>query len=155
MCKYRIILYNLIILLILESGLTKGATITFVGPCSQVPLHTASFHIIDKSAVGDITSDILQKFNIPYLGTPQGFNSIFHTPTGLDAIEVINNYELLSYGWCYSINGVQPNDFPNNIMVKDDDNIRWWFGYAHYKNNTWLHQCVPSYQRKSNQFCKN
>ena len=141
---------------LLISITTYGGVIEFVGPCSEQPLISKSFDISQgQDSVGEITLQTLFKNNIPFTGSSQGFSSILDTPTGMGAIEVISDTEMMAYGWCYKVNDFEPAEFPDQVFVRQDDRIQWWFGYAHYKAGKWITQCTPSYLRRSQQFCTN
>ena len=66
------------------------------------------------------------------------------------AIEIVSENEMYAYGWCYSVNGFEPNVYPHEVFInpEGDDQIIWWFGFAHYLNGQWLSMCEPSYERK-------
>lgn len=142
---------NIIFVFLLPIQIFAG-TISFIGPCQKTPVFTQEFFTVHNS-VGAITVDILSMNSIPFKGTEKGMNSIFKTPTGLDAMEVISDTEMMAYGWCYSVNGFEPAEYPSDYFVAEADDILWWFGYAHYKNGKWITQCTPSHLRKSKQFC--
>lgn len=146
---------KLILGLMLFISTANAGIISFVGPCSEEPLFSTELKNSEGLSVGTMTIDTLKTYSIPFLGTEQGMNSIFDTPTGLAAMEVISDTEMLAHGWCYSVNGFEPNTYPNEVMLKNGDNILWWFGYAHYKDGQWITQCTPAFQRRSAQFCSN
>lgn len=132
-----------------------AATFEIIGPCFKNPLFTTKFDLQyeKKSTVGSVTLEILKKNKIPFLGTEQGINSIFNTPTGRDAYEVFANNDINAYGWCFAVNDFSPELYPHEIEVHANDKITWWFGYAQYKDGKWITQCLPSYLRKAPQFC--
>jgi hypothetical protein len=138
-------------LFLLNSGV--AAELTIIGPCSESPLSKQSLEIFTGDTVGTSTIRQLDNLGIPYLGTERGLHSIYDTPTGSQAIEVVSATEYLAYGWCYSVNGFEPADYPDEFAVSENDSILWWFGYAHFKDGRWIAQCNPSYLRASPQFC--
>jgi len=95
----------------------------------------------------------LQEHSIPFLGNELAMNSIFNTPVGLEAIEVISDTEMLAHGWCFSVNGQFQELFPGQVELEDGDEILWWFGFASFKDGIWMSQCEPSYARRPAQFC--
>ena len=143
-----------IILFILNFNIVAG-TIRFIGPCNETPLAHYDININSESNVGVVTIDILKKNKISYIGSELGLNSIFDTPVDKEAIEFLSPNELMAYGWCYSVNGFEPNSYPHEYSVSQGDDILWWYGYAHYKDGRWLTQCTPSYKRKSDFLCLN
>jgi hypothetical protein len=142
--------------LLIWSNLNFALEVEFVGPCSSKPLAVHKIKIPkDKEVnIGQATVLILKKYKIEYQGSANGINSIFKSPTGLDAIEDISDTEMLAYGWCFSVNKIQPKVYPNKIRAKNSDKVRWWFGYAHYKEGKWLNMCVPAFKYKNNKFCR-
>lgn len=144
-----------IIFLTLLSQSAISGSISFVGPCDTTPLFVEKFDSIEGKNVGEFTVSTLEINQIPFSGSEMGMNSIFNTPTGRDAMEIIGESEFLAYGWCYKINDFEPGHYPHEIPVSDEDHIVWWFGYAHYKDGQWISQCEPSYLRRSPQFCSN
>lgn len=146
---------NILTILALAFTLSNGVagTISFVGPCEKAPLAINEFHNVQGKTIGEVTIESLDKLAVPYAGNDRGLNSVFSTPTGLEAMEVISDTEMLAYGWCYSVNGFEPALFPSEITAKENDTILWWFGYAHFKDGEWITQCTPSYERRADQFC--
>lgn len=135
-------------------NLSHAGIFSVIGPCDEEPLFEQEIGFNYSSNAGDITVAILKGYGIPFIGSSEGMNSIYGTPTGDEAIEIISDREMLAYGWCYKVNDFEPGDYPNQVSVKPSDNLTWWFGYAHYKDGEWIAQCEPSYLRKSPQFCK-
>lgn len=140
-------------LLLLSISTLSAGTIAIVGPCDSEPVAMGAFESETGQTVGDITIAFLKNSSIPFEGTERGINSIFNSPTGVDALEVISDNEMLAYGWCYSLNGFEPASFPHQIQVVQGDEVVWWFGYAHFKNGEWKSQCEPSYQRVPSLIC--
>lgn len=146
---------NLILSLLSLTLSIKAGTISFIGPCDKKPLFTTELKNIEGESVGYITIKTLKAYSIPFKGTEQSLSSIFNTPIGLDAMEILSDTEMLAHGWCYSVNGFEPGTYPNEIILKKNDHILWWFGHAHYNQGKWITQCTPSYQRRSAQICDN
>lgn len=132
----------------------QAGTIKFIGPCSKKPIFKTKLSHVDGISVGKATISTLKAFSIPHKGTETGINSIFDTPTGIDAMEVLSDKEMMAHGWCYSVNNHEPHKYPHEIVLKQGDDILWWFGYAHYKNGKWITQCLPTHTRKPKQFCQ-
>jgi hypothetical protein len=127
--------------------------IEFIGPCSAKPLLQAkSLH--SQSNVGEASIEVLERFEVEYQGTERGLNSAFGTATGMDALEIISDQEMRSYGWCYSVDGVVPEDFADAIpLSKVKQRVSWFFAYAHYLNGEWIAQCRPAYLLRPAKFC--
>jgi hypothetical protein len=109
---------------------------------------TSSFNYQFKASdiglsVGELTIKMLDDYQVPYQGTEQGFNSILNSPTGLDAMVIISDSEMKTYGWCFEINGEIPEVYPNEVFINSiSDNVLWFWGFAHYKNGEWIVQCA-------------
>jgi len=134
---------------------TFAATFSIISPCEDKPALIHEYQMTNESNVGDQTVKILTHLNIPFHGTAQGISSIQGSPTGTESIEVINNNHMNAYGWCYSVNGFEHGQYPNEFKVTNQDHILWWYGFATYKAGNWITQCTPSADRRDSQFCKN
>lgn len=141
-----------IILLSLESSALE---IQFIGPCSEKPLYSTVVESTEAKDVGNLSIEVLEKAQIPYQGTYKGIYQIQDSPVGLDAMEVISDHEMLSYGWCFEVDGEMPDVYPDEIALKGVRRIRWIYGYAQYLNGEWVTQCKKSYLRRSPFICKN
>ncbi len=141
------------ILLMLLSSFTYAAKIDFVGPCSQKPL--LSVEAPDKfETVGDLTIHYLNKNRVSYLGTERGINSMFNTPIGDEALEIVSDTQMRSYGWCFRVNGKFVDRYADEVYLMDGDHIEWIFSYAWY-DREWKSMCNPAHIIKPKQICKN
>ncbi len=143
-----------IFLALLFSLSTFAYEVSFTGPCSEEPL------VLDQVSsqalnVGALTVDFLNDRNIPFLGSERGINSVFNTPTGDAAIEVLSDTEMRAYGWCYFVDGMGPDvfadAFPLNPSMKK---IEWIFGFAHYKDGQWISYCTLAHTIKPDSLSK-
>lgn len=126
-----------------------------VGPCSAKPLFQRNLKVT-KESVGDLTVSTFERFEVPYLGTERGMNSIYGTPIGDVTLEVISDTEMRSFGWCFDIDGIVPEIYPDKIQVVPQmKSIRWFYGFAHYKNGQWISQCEEAFKVKPKFACKN
>ena len=130
-----------------------GARLKIVSPCSNDKILETEFEIKEGLSVGEVTIKKLEEFVIPHIGTAQGLNSIYNTPVGSDAINIIDNDEMHTYGWCYSINGFSPELYPNAVDFTNNDEVVWWFGFARYKSGDWITQCENSFTQRTTKFC--
>jgi hypothetical protein len=106
-------------------------------------------------SVGVVTVSGLQLAGIPFVGTEAGISSIRGTVTGDAAVEVISDTEMRAYGWCFSIDGVEPDAMPDQVPVPDDQSeIRWYFGFAHYRDGAWISYCTPTRQARPAYICR-
>jgi hypothetical protein len=141
--------------LVLILGFLYGApsfAITFeiVGPCAAKPVYQGNHRASGVSA-GRATVDILDKYAVPYRGSEEGIHSILDTPVGDEAIEVINDEEMRVYGWCYEVDGRQPDKMPNEVMLQGEEHLRWFYAFSHYKKGDWLTYCEPAHTAKPRQ----
>ncbi|MFN8369329.1 MAG: DUF4430 domain-containing protein [Bacteriovoracaceae bacterium] len=128
---------------------------TIIGPCNKEPLFNKKFNITKEVNLGELSVEILTKNQIPFKGASDGINSIYNTPVGMDAIEIVSDTKMRAYGWCYSIDGVVPDVMPDQVPVlKDAKKILWWFAYSTNDMGKWIDYCVPSYNVRATQFCK-
>lgn len=106
-------------------------------------------------SVGEVTVSGLQQADIPFVGTDSGISSIKGTVTGDAAVEVISDSEMRAYGWCFSIDGVEPDAMPDQVPVPGDGSeIRWYFGFAHYRDGAWVSYCTPTRQARPAYICR-
>lgn len=146
---------SIIILVSLFSLQSFALNWKVVGPCSAKPLFKGSIEADLNKSVGEISQQVFEANQIPFVGVPQGFNSINNSPMGLDAIEVVADNELRAYGWCYSLNGLRPSQAPSEVKPQSqDDTLVWYYGYVSNKNNQWGEACEPGYRIKAAQFCQ-
>ena len=134
--------------------IAASLTVEFIGPCSERPLLSTTLEALESSNLGQVTIETLEKFNIQYQGSEAGLNSAFGSPIGIDAVEVISNNEMRSYGWCFEVDGQVPEHYPDIISVSDVKKVKWFFGYAHYLNGQWISQCEPAYKLKPDFLCR-
>lgn len=145
-----------ILFCLLHPFTSQAIEFKITGPCSVKPLFMNNQTIQLPDNLGALTLQILQKNQIPYIGSQAGINSIYATPIGLDAIEVVNDEELRAYGWCFAIDNQVPDLMPDQIKITDQfTKIHWFYAYSTSIRNEWVDYCVPAYQVKSPQFCKN
>ena len=129
-------------------------TISFVGPCSSDPLLEETFQLKTESYLGEVSIKSLENNKVPYLGNERGLNSIYNTPTGSQAIEVVSDETLRAYGWCFSINGEIPDKMPDEIELTGEGNeIIWFFAFSTSTRNQWVDYCVPAHQVAPNFLC--
>lgn len=134
--------------------LSRAQSLTIQGPCSAVPTHRYEASETHFQNVGAFTLRALDALKLSYEGNERGLNSIEGSATGMDALEILSESEMRAYGWCYRVNGLAPEQFPDEIMIETAaDQVEWFFAYAHYKEGIWISQCEPAYLLKPNRFC--
>jgi hypothetical protein len=124
--------------------------------CQNTPYMHENIEVLNKVTVSDLTLYAFKTFNIPFKGDAQSINSILETATGLGSYEIISDNEMKVYGWCFQVNGVQPDRFMNQVIIDpaEENHINWFYGFAHYLNNEWIAYCTPAYEDKSSFICK-
>lgn len=129
-----------------------AATLDIIGPCSKRPI--LSLETSDQfETVGDLTMHYLRKNRVQFQGNERGINSMFNTPIGLDAMEVLSDTQMRSYGWCFRVNGRVPESYADQVNLNKGDHVEWYFGYAWYDKG-WISICNPSYEVRSPFLCK-
>ncbi len=135
-------------------SLFVAARLLVQDPCGDGPWLDAEVTAGAEVSVGQATVAGLEANAMPYRGDASGIVSIRDTVSGDAAIEVINNVEMRAYGWCFSLNGVEPSEMPDKVPVTgEDDVVRWYFGYAHYRNGEWLSYCTPTHLERPHYIC--
>lgn len=134
--------------------LSFSAEINIIDPCDKEIVIQAS-KSITKMDLGSFTIHMLNEIGIKYQGDSSSILSINNTPVGSDAIEIIEDNQMKAYGWCYDLNGVAPEVYPNEVQIKNSDKVTWWFGYALYQNGKWITQCTPAYLDPPAFLCQN
>lgn len=125
-----------------------------IGACSPKPLLSKRVQT-EAVSVGEVSIEVLNKWSVPYLGTERGFNSMYNYPNGNDTLEIISNTEMRSYGWCFEVDGKIPESYPDEVYLDQSmSSIKWFYGFAHYKNGQWVSQCEPAYKQKPKFICK-
>lgn len=140
--------------LMLERLESATVSVEFVGPCESKPFLEGTLSSRDFQNVGGLTIQVLKDSGIPYLGTEKGLAQVLSSPIGLDAMETVSETEIMAYGWCYEVDGVLREEFPNEASLNGVKKIRWFYGYAHYRSGVWIAQCLESHQRRSPFICK-
>ena len=129
-----------------------SSTLEFYGPCNDEPLFkvksTKSFN-----SVGEFSVHYLDQEGIPYVGSDSHLQSVFNTPTGLDAIEVLSDTSMRSHGWIFSVNDVVPSVYPDKLELGPDDVVKWFYGYVEYENGVWGSEYLPTHLIKPGIFC--
>lgn len=142
------------VLISLLSSVASAVTIRVQNPCADTYWleHQQSF--VAGTSVGGLTINTLEAYEIPYLGTAAGISAIRNTPTGSAAIERLSDSHMRAYGWCFSINGVEPDKMPDQIeLTADTDLIDWYFGFAEFKDGSWITYCTPTDTVKPDFIC--
>ncbi len=108
-------------------------------------------------SLGKVTVDFLDENKIKFNGSEQGISAISNSPRGDDAIVVIDDENLLAFGWCYSVNGVVPDKYADKIpFTSEIINLVWFYGSSRNKKNKWVNMCklASKLPPKFNPACK-
>jgi hypothetical protein len=90
--------------------------------------------------LGQLTVNILDVGQIPYVGNSSGILKIFQLEQD---VVVVSDTEMKAYGWCFSIDGLTPETMADQTEITDlNSKIIWCWAYAHYENGQWTGQCV-------------
>lgn len=144
---------KLLFLAFLTTNLFAAVELTFYGPCDEGFVLKAKVDGDFRNA-GELTVATLEHFGIPFQGSEEGLASVFGTPVGEAAKEILGKNEFRAYGWCYAVDGVAPGVYPHEAPVTPEtQTITWTYGFAHYKNGQWLSQCTPAYTVKPTKLC--
>lgn len=128
--------------------------VQFIDPCSNRPLISEQFSYVRKTNVGEMSLRALDENQVIYQGTAQGLSQIFGSPIGMDAMVVISDNEMLSYGWCFEVDGKIPEVYPDSYIIKPTTkNVKWFYGYAHYLDGKWVGQCLKNHSRRPEMSC--
>jgi hypothetical protein len=129
---------------------------TITDICENKLVLNENIEILNDVSAGDLTLYMFKQYEIPYIGNIDSISSIFNTKTGLDSYEVISDTEMKVFGWCYEIDGVQPDVFMSQVTIDPTvhKKMNWFYGYAHYKEGEWLTYCTPVYEDKNEFICK-
>jgi hypothetical protein len=146
---------KLILLSLLSlASLSQAAHISIVGPCSPEPLLKQEISLKPRTSLGDWTIGALQKNNIPFDGNASGIRSIYNSPVGDAALEVLSDTEMRAYGWCVSVNGEQPDVMPDQVILTDPNSeVVWFYAYTLYDQGQWKDICTPSHLIHSRFIC--
>ncbi len=139
---------------IVTSTESLGIRLVVADPCSDGNWLEAQAEARVGDSAGEATVATLTAHEVPFVGEAGGISSIRGTVTGDAALEILSGVEMRAYGWCYSVNGVEPDVFPDQIALQaDTDVVRWVFGYAHYLNGDWISYCTPTSETKPAYIC--
>lgn len=137
----------------LFSQIILSAEIEIYGPCSSRPILKTQWESSARN-VGLFTVQVLDYFGIQYIGNAESIESIQGTPTGMDAIEVVNDHHMRAYGWCYEVDGRQPSKMPHRVRMKGKKHIKWFFAFSSYKRGQWSDYCTPAHTIKPRFLCQ-
>ncbi|MBF0363461.1 MAG: hypothetical protein HQK49_20735 [Oligoflexia bacterium] len=132
-----------------------ASTFEIINPCEDKIYLKETIQIESKISVGSLSIDLFNKWEIPYKGNKHNILSILNTPTEFDSYEIISDRSMRIYGWCYQVNNQLSNKLANDYILEPSQNysIRWYYGFAHYLNGTWISFCEPLFNYPKQFFC--
>ena len=140
--------------LILSSNVHAAYEFTIEDPCSDQPILRADLNQYGTT-LGDVTIEALKKSNIPFKGSREGVASMLNTPTGDESVDILSNYEMRAFGWCYELNGKMLESMPDGVITDEKTrSVRWFYAYAHYLKGDWISQCEEDKKIIKKFFCK-
>lgn len=142
------------LLFLLFASPAFALTFEIIGACSEQPAAQGIYAAAPGMNAGEVTVNILEREKIPYIGSAGGMNSIYGTPTGDEAIEVLSDSEMRAYGWCYEVDNEQPSLMPDKVTLNGNEHLKWFYAFSHYKAGEWLSYCTPAYTVKPAALCR-
>lgn len=146
----------LVLSILFMSELALAVDVKVSSLCDKDLSYSLSFELEEGRSVLDYTVETMDFHNLDYVAYENGISQVFESPTGMDALEVLSDRDMRSYGWCYLTSSVEglPSIMPNELIVNDQaETIHWFYGYAAMKNGQWISYCVPVYEQKPDFIC--
>lgn len=136
----------IVITLLAFTGPAYGIRFVVQDPCAAAPwLDTEAEGSVGHS-LGAVTVATLERESVPFLGNDHGINAIKGTIVGDQALEIVSDNEMRAYGWCFQLNGREPNLYAHQVYIGTDaDVVYWYFGFAHFLDGTWISNCTPTH----------
>lgn len=146
---------KLSILLLLLTSSAYAVVFEIKNLCDDSAYHKESIQILTTTNVGHLTLNTFKTSNIEFIGNESGMNSILGTPIGLDAMEVLDDNHMRAYGWCYDVDGKQPDMLASEYPIdpNSDCKLTWFYGYAEYLNGEWISYCTPTHLNPNSFVC--
>lgn len=135
------------LLIALLSFPLSAVELTITGPCGESTNFAFQTTANLEESVGHHTIKVFTEFEVPFIGTEAGLNSILNTPTGTDGYDIISDKKMRVFGWCYRVNGFEPAVMANQYMFENQsDELLWIYGYSTYENGQWVGYCDPAFE---------
>ncbi len=146
---------SLIFILLFLSTTSHSVVVEIKQLCKNDSFYSQEIEILAPTTAGHLTIHMLEQAGIDFLGNENGISGLLNTPTGLDSYEVISDNHMRAYGWCYSVDGSQPNvlasEYP--LFPDSDCKLTWFYGYAEMIDNEWISYCKPVYLKPNSFVC--
>ncbi len=142
-------------LLLSINSFAADVNISIIGACTSDTLYQKTYDEFPAIwTIGDVSIDFFEKEGLQWDGSRIGVEQLIEIPTEDNELVILSDKEMLAYGWCYSVNGEVPEEYPHKITILPGDRIVWYFAYSRYLEGKWVSQCVPSYQSPRQEFCE-
>lgn len=147
---------KIILMTLISTSILASIKVNILNPCTGKIKNRIELSEY-LSNVGMASVEALEEMNLDFRGNENSIVSIYNTPSGMDAFEIVSPTEMRAYGWCYSVNGFSPELMPNEFELEEEKNyeINWHYGYALYKDGEWVTQCTPAWTVIPNLVCSN
>ncbi len=138
----KLILVFLVVLL--NAQTLFCAEIQIYKPNSSLIANHGHVEVFTITTVGELTRYYLESNNIPHIAGEHGVNSIYNTPVGLETYEIISDYHMKVYGWCFAVDGLLGSTLMSQAIFDPQKNetISWYYGYAEYFKGEWIGYCL-------------
>lgn len=73
-------------------------------------------------------------------------NGFVHSIAGYTPKRVqLSQGGIRAFGWCYRLNGSEPDLIASRVQLKSDDELVWFYGYLEMDSRgTWTRECQPA-----------
>lgn len=134
-----------LILATLLCGQIFALDIILKDPCANEIKEHISVEILAPIQLSKLLFELFDDYEIPYIGAQNGIRSLFGTSYGDNAFFFEDFRNMRSYGWCYSVDGIQPAVTIDNYTIDPSihTTIEWVFGRAQMIQGEWVTYCTP------------
>jgi hypothetical protein len=125
--------------------------------CKKEQVLFEEIDIMFPATVSHVSHYFLKAFGIPYEASETSMVSMMGSPSGNDAMEVVDKDHYRFYGWCYLVDGFAPDVTMDKFMLNPEKHKRltWYYGYAEVVAGEWIHYCEPLFYHPDQFICKN
>lgn len=142
-------------LILTSASHASAVTYEITAPCSRETAREGTMMIPSPPmSLGQVTMLILHKESLPYVGSDRGLNSLLQTPTGDKSLELISDSQMKAYGWCFEVDGRLPDELAHQFQLKGPEHLRWFYGFAEYKDGEWVSFCNPAGPSTQRRYCR-
>lgn len=132
--------FLIIFALTLITNKSQAITFEIQNPCEKIPFASGNLQLQTSNAL-EITKLILHQYKIKNETSDNGILSIENFVSGDKKLEIISESKMRAYGWCFSINGSIPDLMPDQILLKSNEELKWFLAYSTYDNGQWIDYC--------------